>query len=414
MRIFIFLVFILALDLYSYFGLKVLLSNSQYQKIGKYTFLIFSAISYVGILFLFKYFANHPLYSTPFRNLIIGFAFAFLLFKMVFILFLFIDDAVRLLSYILNFIIHLFDKSTANSSYPDRRKFIGQIGLGIAAIPFLSMLYGSTKGKYNFKVINIKLDFANLPSAFDGLKLVHISDIHSGSFDSLEAVQRGIDLINAQNADIICFTGDLVNNDSREIEPFIQDFKALKSKYGIYSCLGNHDYGDYKHWKSKEVKQQNLETLFKHHQAMGFKLLNNSNVELTNKGEKIVILGVENWGKPPFPQHGDLDKALKNVNNADFKILLSHDPSHWDYKVLTHPTNIDLTLSGHTHGMQFGVEIPGFKWSPIKYLYPRWAGLYQEATQYLYVNRGFGFLGFPGRVGIWPEITVIELKKTVA
>jgi len=246
------------------------------------------------------------------------------------------------------------------------------------------------------------------------LKLVHISDIHSGSFDSLEAVQRGIDLINAQNADIICFTGDLVNNDSREIEPFIQDFKALKSKYGIYSCLGNHDYGDYKHWKSKEVKQQNLETLFKHHQAMGFKLLNNSNVELTNKGEKIVILGVENWGKPPFPQHGDLDKALKNVNNADFKILLSHDPSHWDYKVLTHPTNIDLTLSGHTHGMQFGVEIPGFKWSPIKYLYPRWAGLYQEATQYLYVNRGFGFLGFPGRVGIWPEITVIELKKAIA
>jgi len=228
------------------------------------TFLIFSAISYVGILFLFKYFANHPLYSTPFRNLIIGFAFAFLLFKMVFILFLFIDDAVRLLSYILNFIIHLFDKSTANSSYPDRRKFIGQIGLGIAAIPFLSMLYGSTKGKYNFKVINIKLDFANLPSAFDGLKLVHISDIHSGSFDSLEAVQRGIDLINAQNADIICFTGDLVNNDSREIEPFIQDFKALKSKYGIYSCLGNHDYGDYKHWESREAKQQNLESLFKH------------------------------------------------------------------------------------------------------------------------------------------------------
>jgi len=367
---------------------------------------------YIGLTYLFLYFSKKPLHSGVFKNLLIGFFFAFFVFKLLFSIFLAFDDIVRIFIYFTKFTLNLFT-TKAQVSYPERRKFIGQIGLGIAAIPFLAMLYGITKGKYNYKVKTLKLKFKNLPKAFDGFRVVHISDIHAGSFDSLEDVQRGIDLVNSQAADIICFTGDLVNNDSREIEPFIDSFKTLKSKYGTFSSLGNHDYGDYKKWPSEQAKKDNLELLFKYHEEIGFKLLNNEATFVSKEGEKLAVVGVENWGKPPFPQHGDLGKALENVSETDFKILLSHDPTHWDYKVLKHKTNIDLTLSGHTHGMQFGVEIPGFKWSPIKYFYPRWAGLYKQAAQYLYVNRGFGFLGFPGRVGIWPEITVIELHSEV-
>jgi predicted MPP superfamily phosphohydrolase len=273
------------------------------------------------------------------------------------------------------------------------------------------MIYGVTKGKYNFQVNKVRLGFDNLPSAFDGFRVVHISDIHSGSFTGKEGVVEGVELVNRQNADLICFTGDLVNNDSKEIEPFIEDFKQLKSKHGVYSTLGNHDYGDYKSWDSQEAKQQNMELLFEYQAEMGFRLLNNDHVRIERGGQRILLCGVENWGNRPFPQRGDLDLALKGAEPDDFQILMSHDPTHWDKKVLDHPFHFDLTLAGHTHGMQFGVEIPGFKWSPIKYIYPQWAGLYEKSSQLLYVNRGFGFLGFPGRVGIWPEITVFEFYK---
>ncbi len=411
MRIFLFFAFLILIDIYTYFGFKNIISQSGFQKIGKYGYLFLILLSYVGVIFLINYFSKYPIHATLFHNLIIGFTFSFLIFKLLFSIFLLIDDASRIIEFIGHFIFKLFNTTSSSIIYPDRRKFIGQIGLGLAAIPFLGMLYGITKGKYNFKVKNIKLSFKNLPKAFSGLRLVHISDIHSGSFDSIDDVQRGIDLVNKQNADIVFFTGDLVNNDAREIEPFIKNFKRLKSKYGLYSCLGNHDYSDYKHWPSTKAKRDNLDLLKEHHKEIGFNLLNNKSIEVEKDGQKLVILGVENWGKPPFPQLGNLDLALKDVDKTDFKILMSHDPTHWDYKVLKHPINIDLTLSGHTHGMQFGIEIPGFKWSPIKYFYPRWAGLYQQAEQYLYVNRGFGFLGFPGRVGIWPEITVIELTS---
>jgi len=411
MRLYLFFAFLILIDVYTFFGFKNAISQSGFQKIGKYSYLFFILLSYVGLVFLINYFSKNPIRTTLFHNLIIGFTFSFLIFKLLFALFLFVDDISRFIEFFGRWIIKLFSSKNGLTTYPNRRKFIGQIGLGIASIPFLGMLYGITKGKYNFKVKIIKLSFKNLPNAFNGFKLVHISDIHSGSFDSMEDVQRGIDLVNDQNADVVFFTGDLVNNDAREIEPFIEKFKKLKSKYGLYSSLGNHDYGDYKHWPSAKAKQDNLELLKQHHKDIGFKLLNNANIEIEKEEEKIIILGVENWGKPPFPQRGDLDLALRNVDKNDFKILMSHDPTHWDYKVLKHPINIDLTLSGHTHGMQFGVEIPGFKWSPIKYFYPRWAGLYKQSKQYLYVNRGFGFLGFPGRVGIWPEITVIELSS---
>ncbi|MCF6213711.1 MAG: metallophosphoesterase [Flavobacteriaceae bacterium] len=407
-RLIVFFCFLMALDVYTFYGLKTLVTRFENQRLWRYSYFLLIIIAYIGTVFLINYFVKKPLHISVLRNLIIGFAFSFIIFKILFSLFLLIDDFSRILGFATNNLAKLIG-NPKDVTYPQRRKFIGQIGLGLAAIPFLSMLYGITKGKYNYKVKHIKLKLKNLPKAFDGFKLVHISDIHSGSFDSIEDVQRGIDLINEQNADLICFTGDLVNNDSREIAPFISDFKKLKSKYGLFSSLGNHDYGDYKKWPSEQAKKDNLALLFKHHKEIGFKLLNNEAAYINKDGEKLAIVGVENWGKPPFPQHGNLDKALEKIEETDFKILLSHDPTHWDYKVLKHPTFIDLTLSGHTHGMQFGIEIPGFKWSPIKYFYPRWAGLYQEKQQFLYVNRGFGFLGFPGRVGIWPEITSIEL-----
>ncbi len=294
---------------------------------------------------------------------------------------------------------------------PGRRGFIRTTGLVVAGIPFASMLYGITKGKYNFKLNRLTLRFDNLPEAFEGFKIVQVSDIHSGSFDDPQAIKDGIDIINQQEADVILFTGDLVNNDSREVLPFIQDFKKLEAAHGVYSVLGNHDYGDYKKWDSEAAKQENMELLYDYQKEMNFTLLNNESSVITKGGDSIGIYGVENWGNPPFPQRGNLDKALSTNASEKFKILMSHDPTHWNKKVIDHPTHFDLTLSGHTHGMQFGVEIPGFKWSPIKYIYPQWAGLYERKKQLLYVNRGFGFLGFPGRVGIWPEITLIELRK---
>ncbi|MDP3352419.1 MAG: metallophosphoesterase, partial [Flavobacteriaceae bacterium] len=348
--------------------------------------------------------------STEISNLLRGFFFSFLIFKLLIIIFLFLNDIERILHLTYSFLVKIFFDKKKVVETKSRRKFVTQLGLLIAAIPFSSLIYGITLGKYNFKVIKHALKFKTLPKAFNKFKIVHISDIHAGSFDDLESVQEGVDLIQAQQPDIILFSGDLVNNDSREIEPYISMFKSLKAPFGKFAVLGNHDYGDYKQWNSIDEKEENLKKLFHYFDEMGFKLLNNSNKIISKENESIAIIGVENWGRPPFPQKGDLKKALQNTAEH-FKILLSHDPTHWDLEVKNHPTNIDLTLSGHTHGMQFGVEIPGVKWSPVKYIYPHWAGLYQFDQKYLNVNRGFGFLGYPGRVGIWPEITVIELNS---
>jgi predicted MPP superfamily phosphohydrolase len=268
------------------------------------------------------------------------------------------------------------------------------------------------KGKYNYKVHRTTLYFDDLPDAFDGFTITQLSDIHSGSFDNTEAMQRGIDLANAQKSDLFVFTGDLVNNAAWEIEPYIPNFSQLKAPYGQFSILGNHDYGDYIKWDSEAEKAANLDKLKEHHKALGYRLMLNENVEIEKSGQKIALIGVENWGKG-FIQIGDLDKALKGVDKNAFKILLSHDPTHWEEKVRYNPTTIHLTLSGHTHGAQFGVEVAGFRWSPVQYRYLDWAGLVNEKNRYLYVNRGFGFLAFSGRLGIWPEVTVITLKKTV-
>ena len=313
--------------------------------------------------------------------------------------------------------VAFFENITTSKSYrtsflPDRRLFISQMAFGFASIPFLSILYGSWKGKYRFNVLKQTLEFDDLPEAFDGLKVVQISDLHTGSFDSKDEVLRGLELINNLSPDVVLFTGDLVNNDASEMEGWIPIYQKIQAKVGKFSVLGNHDYGDYIPWPSAQAKRENFQKICQSHEDIGFQLLRNESIELKRGDDSIYISGVENWGKPPFPQYGDLDAAYEKVPEDGFKLLLSHDPSHFDEQVKQYAKNIHVTFSGHTHGMQFGVEIPGwFKWSPVKYRYPKWAGLYKEANRYLYVNRGFGYIGFHGRVGIWPEITLMTLKR---
>jgi predicted MPP superfamily phosphohydrolase len=344
-----------------------------------------------------------------------GFYLAFAVFvlvyvpKLILLVFMFGEDVFRLFEAGVNYFVSKSDENSA--LFSSRRKFIGQLALGIAAIPFISILYGITKGKYNFKVLKYTLEFEDLPAAFEGYQVTQISDIHSGSFDNKEKIEYAVNLVNEQASDVIMFTGDMVNSKSKEMRPWKSTFSKLKAKDGVFSVLGNHDYGDYTRWPSDEAKADNFQELLDIQKDMGFDLLRNESRFIEKNGDRLAIIGVENWGKG-FKQKGDLTLASSQVAPNDFKILLSHDPSHWQYEVVKDPSHYHLTLSGHTHGMQFGIEIPGIvKWSPIKWRYKYWAGIYEKAGQYINVNRGFGFLAFPGRVGIWPEISVITLKK---
>ena len=291
-----------------------------------------------------------------------------------------------------------------------RSAFLSWLGLAAGGSLFTGLLYGFSN-KYNYQIKKVKLAFDNLPPAFKGLRIIHISDIHSGSFTDKAEVMKGVQKILNQKADIILFTGDLVNNQSDEMDDYKDVFNKLQAPMGVFSTLGNHDYGDYTSWpKNGITKEQNLENLKKTHADMGWHLLMNEHVVLERGGESIALLGVENWSsKARFPKHGRMDLAHPGTEKYPFKILMSHDPSHWESEVQPKYPDIDLVLSGHTHGMQFGVEIPGFKWSPVQYMYKQWDGLYEKDKQKLYVNPGFGFIGYPGRVGILPEITVIEL-----
>lgn len=291
-----------------------------------------------------------------------------------------------------------------------RSAFLNWLGLAAGGTLFGSLVYGFGN-KYNYKVTKLQLQYDNLPVAFKGLKIVQISDIHSGSFMDKKAVLHGVEKILNEKPDIILFTGDLVNDRATEMKDYMDVFGLLKAPMGVYSTLGNHDYGDYVEWPYNGVtKEQNLEDLKKVHANLGWRLLMNEHVVLEKGGQEIALLGIENWSnKARFPKHGRMDLAYAGTQKYPFKILMSHDPSHWDAQVRTDYPDIDLTLSGHTHGAQFGIEIPGFKWSPVQYMYKQWAGLYEEDKQKLNVNRGYGFIGYPGRVGILPEITVIEL-----
>ncbi|MBL0294621.1 MAG: metallophosphoesterase [Saprospiraceae bacterium] len=359
-------------------------------------FVIFYASAYYG-----RNFAGQP-YSAYLG----AFAFILLVSKLFCAVFLLITDFIRVVGYIQ-------EKVMSKPAYmSSRSKFLHSIAAGMAILPFTTFWYGILRNPYRYKLHKVKIPISNLPKGLEGFKIVQVSDIHSGSFTFKEPIQNGIDMINQCQADVICFTGDLVNTVANEIEPYIDMFKSIKAKHGVYSIMGNHDYGDYKRWDTPEEKQANAELFIDQHRKLGWKLLLNENRVIEHQGEKLAIIGVENYSASPrFAKYGDLNKAFMGVEESiPFKLLLSHDPSHWDDQVVKSFKNIDLTLSGHTHGFQFGIEIPGWiKWSPIEYAYKQWAGLYQESNQYLYVNRGFGFLGYPGRVGILPEITEITL-----
>jgi len=295
--------------------------------------------------------------------------------------------------------------------FPARALWVSELTLGTAVILFIAVLFGITRGKHFYRVRRETIYFPDLPETFDGFTITQITDVHSGSFTDAAGVQKGLDLVNAQRSDVILFTGDLVNNQASEMDRWIPAFAGLKAPMGKFSILGNHDYGDYIPWITPDAKDDNLKRLKQVHTEIDFRLLLDEAVTLKKGEQTITLLGVENWGKGGFHKYGDLKKATAMVPDDAFKILMSHDPSHWDAVTLNHDQHIHLTLSGHTHGMQFGIELFGFKWSPIKYVYKQWAGLYEKSNRFLYVNRGFGFLGLKGRIGMWPEVAVLTLKR---
>ncbi len=403
--ILVIIIFVL-IEIYCFFAIKRLFKSKRA--------VTFYTVSSLLIILYFIYEFSQFDRSTGQNQhslLVSAFLLLYLLTKVTVSTFLIVEDIWRIFSGIYNY----FFRKENNTIIPSRRKFVSQIALGVAAIPFFSILYGIFEGKYNFKVIKKAVFFDDLPESFDGFRILQISDVHCGSFDNKEKIEYAINLINEQDFDVLVFTGDLVNNFAWEMKPWTETFNKIKNpKYGKFSILGNHDYGEYAIWKSEIDKQKNFEEIKDLHRQIGFRLLLNENKVLNKDSDSIAIVGVENWGHTlRFQRLGDLDKASENLNSEDFKILLSHDPSHFDIQVKTHPKNFQLTLSGHTHGLQFGVEIPDvFKWSPIQYIYKHWAGLYRDAGKFLYVNRGFGFHAYSGRVGIWPEITVLELKKS--
>ncbi len=372
-------------------------------------------VTYIAITLLwFLSIAMFPVLRTmdmskAMRNFLVSFSMGILITKILIAIILLIDDLRRGTTHLLSLFYNKETMPLVLEKGMSRSEFINKFALLFGGTIFGTMLYGMSN-RYNYTIKNISLSFANLPKAFKGMKIVQISDIHSGSLSDLTAVEKGIEKINAINADAIFFTGDLVNNKSDEAEDFIPIFSKLKAKHGVFSILGNHDYGDYVEWESKAHKKANLERLKEIHKENGWRLLLDEHIVLEQEGEKIALIGVENTSfKNRFQTYGSLEKAYKGSEIHPFKILLSHDPSHWDGEINSNYKDIDLTLSGHTHGFQFGIDIPWLKWSPIQYVYKQWAGLYQKDNQHLYVNRGFGFLGYPGRVGIMPEITVIEL-----
>ena len=404
MRWLITLLLLVFFQWYSYQALKTAISNRWIL----YGYVFFTLII-VGNLLFYTLILERNTTNEPRLMYAIGFFISLLIFQLLVSVILLAEDVFRIPQALYSFLKRVPEQT---QFIPSRRKIISQIALGLASIPFASLLYGMYRGKYNYKVLSYNLEFEDLPDAFDGFKITQISDIHSGSFDNQTKVQYGVDLVNQQKSDLVLFTGDLVNNRADEIKPWIKIFNKIKAEFGVFSILGNHDYGDYMRWESPAAKRKNMEDLYDAHNEMGWDLLLNESRFIEKDGERLAIIGVENWGSG-FKKAGDLNKALNKVSEKDFKILLTHDPSHWGAQVIPHPFKIHLTLSGHTHGMQFGIEIPGvIKWSPAKWRYKQWAGLYGENKQYLNVNRGFGYLAYPGRVGMWPEVSVITLSKS--
>ena len=408
--------FYIVLDIYTYFGLKSLLK-------GKVTTVLYTIV-YIAISCWILY-AFYKVYGAVaadvyFRNVeylpYLGIALTAIISKLTFTFLMGLQDITRLCKGLFNYIMdkkQADSPQTASNHIPTRRRFLTLGATVIAGIPLATMWHGLTRGKYNFVVNKVTLAFKDLPEAFDGFTIAQFSDLHAGGLDDKSEVQRGLDLINQQNPDLILFTGDLVNSVHEEVDPFMEMLSSLQAKQGKYAVLGNHDYHGAP-WDNDPSAKNYWADFADKYQQMGFQLLNNEQVNLQKNGQNIRLLGVENWSIYDwFPRKGDLNKALEGCQADDFCILMSHDPVHWDKKVIPHNQHIHLTLSGHTHGSQFGLNLPNFKWSPVQYRYKHWMGLYEKAQQYLYVNRGFGYSLFPGRIGMWPEITVFELTKKV-
>lgn len=405
----VFILIMLAIDLYVYQSLRIVTSSLSpkakltvhlaYWSFTAVALMLFATMSFIR-------FERMPQFVKSFVfPIIIGFFIA----KLVAALFFLLDDARRIFQWGGSKAISAFNGSVTSTEGITRSVFLSWLGIGVGGGLFGTLLYGFGN-KYKYRVEKVKLKFENLPNAFKGLKIIQISDIHSGSLEDKKAVERGVAKLMEQQPDLVFFTGDLVNNVATEMDGFIDVFANIKAPLGVYSILGNHDYGDYVQWPGKLEKEANLQRLKEIHGEMGWRLLLNENVTIEKEGDTIGLIGIENWGaKGNFSRYGDLQKAYQGAESHPFKILLSHDPSHWEAQVCKDYKDIDLMFSGHTHGMQFGLEIPGFRWSPVQYMYKQWAGIYRKSNQKLYVNRGFGFLGYPGRVGILPEITLIEL-----
>lgn len=405
-RFIIFCVLLLIVEFYSFQLLKLIEEPKWFKVIYSITSVV------VLITTLYMYTLGRHTIPIKIANIITG-VFLVLYISKAFVASIFlVEDIFRYSNVLYQYLKTLVGVKDEMIQVPARRKFIKQLALGLAGIPFASLLYGIFNGKYNFKVLKYTLYFKDLPDQFEGYQLTQISDIHSGSFDNRKKIEYAVNLINQQQSNVIVFTGDMVNLKATEMEPWKEVFAKLEAEDGMYSVLGNHDYGDYVKWDNEKDKRENLEKLKQIQKEIGFKLLLNQSHCIKKDSQKIAIVGVENWGKG-FRKNGDLKKASKDLTDKDFKIVLSHDPTHWEEEIVSSEMQYHLTLSGHTHGMQMGIEIPGWiKWSPIKWRYKYWAGIYRKNDRFINVNRGFGFLAYPGRIGIWPEITVIQLRKT--
>ncbi len=402
----ILLMVLIAIDFYVYQVLKQLLQGTG-AGLRMFIFGVYWSLCILTIasFLLFPYLSN-PYFRQYIFSICMGWMFTQLVMTLVFL----IDDIRRGTFWTLGKITSYTGAQFINTENGiPRSTFLSWLGVGMASTLFFSLIYGFGN-KYNYQLVKKKVVLKGLPEIFKGFKIVHISDIHSGSLRDQKAVQKGIDLIQAQNPDLVLFTGDLVNDRATEMDPWMDTFRQIKAPYGVFSTLGNHDYGDYVKWESPAAKKQNLDNLKAVHANLGWRLLMNEQVKIEKEGNYIQLVGIENWGaKARFPKYGKMELAMKDVTKEAPIILMSHDPSHWEAQVISEYPEVQLMLSGHTHGMQFGLENPYFKWSPVQWVYKQWAGIYKVGEQQLYVNRGFGFLGYPGRVGIMPEITVIEL-----
>lgn len=402
------------LDFYGFVGVKHLIRNlsGTAQSVIKVGYWVLTVLIVCIVLSLFLGLLSR---TNLFWRTILFSAITINYFpKLVFFVFVLLDDVVRGAKWLTDFIKTKVSSSSSELKIGGeitRSDFLLRTGAAVASIPAALSVYGIVTGAHDYRIRRQKVVLPNLPKAFDGIKIAQLSDIHSGSFWNKRAVEGGVEMLNAEKPDVIFFTGDLVNDKAEEVKDYVPIFSKLKADMGVYSTFGNHDYGDYVAWESQAAKNKNLEDLAVAHKEMGWDLLRNEHRVLKVGNETIDLIGIENWGaKGNFSRYGDLDKAMKYASESDVKLLLSHDPSHWDAQV--RDTDIDIMFAGHTHGMQFGIEVGDIKWSPVQYMYEQWAGLYQKGKHHLYVNRGFGYIGLPGRIGIPPEITIMELVRS--